>query len=81
MSKKSSNFVVEMDYAEEIPTCRDLALRPFLLSEKSLIFRVAMRGGVVVDIFCVVNELLAESCKLQVSSFRLKKGGMVAADI
>ena len=44
MSKKSSNFVVETDYAEEIPTCRDLALRPFLLSEKSEIFRVAMRG-------------------------------------
>ena len=36
--------VVETDYAEEIPTCRDLALRPFLLSEKSEIFRVAMRG-------------------------------------
>ena len=44
MSKKSSNFVVETDYAEEIPTSRDLALRPFLLSEKSEIFRVAMRG-------------------------------------
>ena len=44
MSKKSSNFVVGTDYAEEIPTSRDLALRPFLLSEKSEIFRVAMRG-------------------------------------
>ena len=50
MSKKSSNFVVGTEYAEEIPTCRDLALRPFLAS-----FRL----------------------KLQVSSFRLKKGGMV----
>ena len=57
MSKKSSNFVVGTDYAEEIPTCRDLALHPFLLSEKSEIFRVAMRGGVVVDIFCVVERI------------------------
>ena len=80
MSKKSSNFVVETDYAEEIPTCRDLALRPFLLSEKSEIFRVAMRGGGGGHILRRLNEWLAESCKFQVERGEMS-GGMVAADI
>lgn len=54
MSKKNSNFVVETDYAEEIPTCRDLALRPFLASCKlqveSFKFQVEKKGMVAADI-------------------------------